>query len=399
MKFIKLLSLIILAFLPFQSCNSQTNKKVYVNSEEVKTNNLAQSNQNINFSRENAITIAIKQASPTIVGINVTEVRTVEYRDLFDYFFDDPLFQRYFGERRQRRTKQYEVQGLGSGFIISPDGYILTNHHVAGNASKIVVTTTEGKRYDAEIIGSDRTSDVALLKIDAKNLPYLILSNSDDIIIGEWVIALGNPFGLFDLNAKPTVTVGVVSNIGVNFSQDGRVYKGMIQTDAAISSGNSGGPLVNALGEVIGMNTIIFSTAQSGKGAGSIGIGWAIPINRVKKIVDKIVANKEINRNFNIGMEVRELDEQLARYLKLDITEGVVVTAIERNGAADIAKIEPGDVILEANGQKITKFDDYNIVVNDLMFGDKVEFLILRDGKELKRTVELNLQKKRNDRR
>lgn len=399
MKFIKILTLLIISFLSIQSCNSQTNKKVYVNSEEVKTNNLAQSSQDINSSRENAITTAVKTASPSIVGINVTEVRTVEYRDLFDFFNDDPFFQRFFGERRQRRTKQYEVQGLGSGFIISPDGYILTNHHVAGNASKIVVTTTDGKKYDAEIIGSDRTTDVALLKIDAKNLPYLTLSNSDDIIIGEWVIALGNPFGLFDLNAKPTVTVGVVSNTGVNFTQDGRVYKGMIQTDAAISSGNSGGPLVNSLGEVIGINTIIFSTAQSGRGAGSIGIGWAIPINRVKKIVDKIIAHKEINRSFNIGMEVRELDEQLARYLKLDISEGVVVTAIERNGPADRAKIEPGDVILEANGQKITKFDDYNIIVNDLMFGDTVEFLILRDGKELKRTVELNVPRKRNDRR
>jgi serine protease Do len=385
--------------LSIQSCNSQTNKKVYVNSDEVKINNSTQTNQNINASRENAITTAVKTASPSIVGINVTEVRTVEYRDPFDIFYDDPIFRQFFGERRQRRIKQYEVQGLGSGFIISPDGYILTNHHVAGNASKIVVTTTDGKKYDAEIIGADRTTDVALLKIDAKNLPYLTLSNSDEIIIGEWVIALGNPFGLFDLNAKPTVTVGVVSNIGVNFTQDGRVYKGMIQTDAAISSGNSGGPLVNSLGEVIGINTIIFSTAQSGRGAGSIGIGWAIPINRVKKIVDKIIADKEINRNFNIGMEVRELDEQLARYLNLDISEGVVVTAIERNGPADLAKIEPGDVILEANGQKITKFDDYNIIVNDLMFGDTVEFLILRDGKELKRTVELNVPRKRNDRR
>ncbi|MCX7735322.1 MAG: trypsin-like peptidase domain-containing protein [Candidatus Kapabacteria bacterium] len=399
MKIIKIIIIALYGIFTAQSCNSQEPKKVYVNSDEVKTNQQNQSNQSINLTRENAITTAVKIASPTIVGINVTEVRTVEYRDPFDIFFDDPWFQRYFGERRQRRTKQYEVQGLGSGFIISPDGYILTNHHVAGNATKIVVTTTDGKKYDAEIIGSDRTTDVALLKIDAKNLPYLILSNSDNIIIGEWVIALGNPFGLFDLNAKPTVTVGVVSNTGVNFTQDGRIYKGMIQTDAAISSGNSGGPLVNALGEVIGMNTIIFSTAQSGRGAGSIGIGWAIPINRVKKIVDKIIANKEINRNFNIGMEVRELDEQLARYLGLEINEGVVVTAVERNGAADIAKIEPGDVILEANGQKITKFDDYVIVVNDLMLGDKVEFLILRDGKELKRTVDLNIQRRRNDRR
>lgn len=399
MTFIKVLTFFVFGFFSIQSCNSQPKEKVYVNSEEVRSNNLSQTNQDINVSRENAITIAIKKASPSIVGINVTEVRTVEYRDPIDIFFDDPIFQRFFGDRRQRRTKQYEVHGLGSGFIISSDGYILTNHHVAGNASKIVVTTTDGKKYDAEIIGADRTTDVALLKIDANNLPYLTLSNSDDIIMGEWVIALGNPFGLFDLNAKPTVTVGVVSNIGVDFTQDGRVYKGMIQTDAAISSGNSGGPLVNSLGEVIGINTIIFSTAQSGRGAGSIGIGWAIPINRVKKIVDKIIANKEINRNFNIGMEVRELDDQLARYLKLEISEGVVVTAIERNGAADIAKIEPGDVILEANGQKITKFDDYNIIVNDLMFGDTVEFLILRDGKEIKRKVELNVPRKRNNRR
>ena len=163
------------------------------------------------------------------------------------------MFQQYFG----RKQKQ-EIKGLGSGFIISEDGYILTNDHVAGKASKVVITMTNGKKFDAKIIGSDPTSDVALLKIDGNNFPFVELGNSDDLIVGEWAIAFGNPFGLFDINSKPTVTVGVISNINVNLGlQDDKVYKGMIQTDAAISSGNSGGPLVNGLGQVIGINSTI----------------------------------------------------------------------------------------------------------------------------------------------
>ncbi len=198
-----------------QSLFSKSNSKLYVESNNTNllpANYLQREaiNQDITNSRETAITRTVRKVSPAVVGINVTEIR--EYRDPFFSFFDDPFFRddpffkRFFGDR----TYKQEVHSLGSGFIISPDGYIVTNDHVAGNAKKIVVTLTNGERYDAEIVGSDPQSDICLLKINGKNLPYVVLGNSDDVIIGEWVIALGNPFGLFGINNKPTVTVGVV---------------------------------------------------------------------------------------------------------------------------------------------------------------------------------------------
>ncbi|MFP4369277.1 MAG: S1C family serine protease [Candidatus Kapaibacterium sp.] len=336
-------------------------------------------------SRRNAITEAVENCSPAIVGINITEIKEVQYRDRFH---DHPMFRFFFGDRGRTYSRKYKVEGLGSGFLISADGYILTNHHVAGNASEIIVTLTNGEKYEAEIIGSDMVSDVALLKIDGKGLPYLKLGDSDDTIIGEWVIALGNPFGLFDINAKPTITVGVVSNTNVHMLQEdrpyNRVYKDMLQTDAAISSGNSGGPLVNSLGEVIGMNTIIFSTAQSRSGAGSIGIGFSIPINRVKKIVDILTEKGEIDRNFYTGMEIRELDDELARYLGTDKTEGVVIFAIERGSPADRSGLEPGDIIQKIDDMKILRPDDYYIAVNDAVTGQELDLTILRNDNRLK---------------
>ena len=380
----KIFAVLIVICLTFSNCQSQDeskdlSKSVYTESKSA-SSNLDNSNQQINFSRQNAITKAVQNASPAIVGITVTEVVKVRYRDSF---WDDPLFGRFFGYDNAPRYKQYEVQGVGSGFIISPDGYILTNHHVAGDASKIVVTLTSGDTYDADIIGADMVSDVAVLKIKGKNFPFLKLSNSDDVIIGEWVIAFGNPFGWFYNNSKPTVTVGVVSNTGVSFVQEDRVYRDMIQTDAAISSGNSGGPLVNALGEVIGINTVIFSTSKSNQGSGSIGIGFSIPVNRVKEVVDLLVKNKKIDRSYTLGMEVRKIDKQLANYFGLKSTDGVVVVNMLRDGPAMKAGIEPGDIILKVNNIPILKEEDYQIGVLDAKVGDKLSFSILRDDKEM----------------
>lgn len=348
-------------------------------------------------SRQNAITRAIEKASPAIVGINVTEVRQVLYRNPYG----GTLFERFFGKQRDR-VREYEVKGLGSGFIISPDGYILTNNHVAGNAKKVVITTTDGKRYDAEIIGTDPATDIALLKINSnEKLPYLQFANSDDLIIGEWAIALGNPFGLFDINAKPTVTVGVISNKGVNFleEQDKRltVYKDMIQTDAAISSGNSGGPLVNAEGKAIGMNTMIFSTAQSQSGSGSIGIGFSIPINRVSQIVELIKSKKVINRNVYLGLDIQEIDDKVISYLNLPDIRGVVIYSTQNNGPANKAGLEPGDVILSINGRKVMREDDYYIEIYDSMVGETMEFQILRGDKE--KTIKLQLEEPQQNRR
>jgi len=392
-KFAIIIIFSFISFLSFQECNSQDTKKIYTNGNSG-LSRTSTAEDEVNNSRHNAITRAIEKCMPAIVGINITETYTVEYRDPFSDFFDDPNMQRFFQRFRRPRKEEYQVRGLGSGFIISPDGYILTNHHVAGNASKIVVTTTDGKKYDAEIIGADKTSDVALLKIKGDNFTYLRMANSDDVITGEWAIAFGNPFGLFDLNAKPTVTVGVISNSGINFVQDDRIYKNMIQTDAAISSGNSGGPLVNSIGEAIGINTVIFSTAQSNKGAGSIGIGWAIPINRVKKVVDLLTKNKKISRNYYIGMDVRELDDQIARYLKVKSKEGVVVAAVENRSPAEKAGIEPGDIILEINKTKILREQDYLLAINDGIVGETMKFVILRDDQRLDLQIVLEQAKR-----
>lgn len=394
--------LILITSLFFSSCESKGNDLVKVFKEKPKSeldlaldynsSNNSSKDDNISYSRHNAITNAVKKASPAVVGINVTEVRQVVYSNPF---FDDPFIRRFFGNNFQSRKQNYEVKGLGSGFIISPDGYILTNHHVAGNATKIVITMTDGNKYDAKIIGTDLTSDVALLKIESdKTFPYIKLGNSENVMVGEWAIAFGNPFGLFDNNAKPTVTVGVISNMGVNFLNEDetgkRVYKNMLQTDAAISSGNSGGPLINADGEVIGMNTIIFSTANSQQGAGSIGIGFSIPINRVKNIIDRIKNYNKIERDYFVGIDVRDLDENIINYFKLNNKiKGAIVVQVNRNSPADIAGIEPGDIIIEIDGETVNKLDDFNIEIYDKAVGDKVKVKIIRDEKVISKVIEL----------
>jgi len=218
--------------------------------ETINADYRSQVTNDITRSRVNIITSTVEEVSPTVVGINVTEIRQV--RSPFAYFFgDDPYFRDYF--RRERK-----IPGLGSGVLISSDGYILTNDHVAGNAVEIVVTLTDGSQHEANIVGTDRVSDICLIKIEGYNFPYVKFGNSDELIIGEWVIAMGNPFGLFDINDKPTVTVGVISAAGMNLGEiQNRYYINMIQTDASINGGNSGGPLINSLGELIGMNTLI----------------------------------------------------------------------------------------------------------------------------------------------
>ena len=271
------------------SCNLDQNKKdTEPNYQNASYQDKSKLNDEVSKSRKNILTETVKNVSPAVVGINVTQIR--QYQDPFGSFFDDPFFRQFFGNRG---TYSQKVKGLGSGFIISDDGYILTNDHVAGNATEVTVTMTNGKHYKAKIIGSDPITDICLLKIDEKNLPFIAFGNSDEVIIGEWVIALGNPFGLFELNDKPTVTVGVISATGMNLEPiNNRYYLNMLQTDAAINGGNSGGPLVNSLGEVIGMNTLIFT---GGSGAqGNIGLGFAIPINKVKRIIDEL---KEQRKN------------------------------------------------------------------------------------------------------
>lgn len=339
--------------------------------------------ETVTDSRRNAITRTVAKVSPAVVGINVLEVRQYRYRDPWGGIFgDDPFFRHFFGDR----TFTQQVQGLGSGFLISPDGYILTNDHVAGNAKEITVTLTSGEKYKAELVGTDLVSDISLLKIDAKNMPYIPLGNSDEVIIGEWVIAFGNPFGLFDISDKPTVTVGVVSATDMNLrSKEGRVYRGMIQTDAAINSGNSGGPLVNSLGEAIGVNAVIYTAGGSG---GNIGLGFAIPINRVKSIVAELKKNGRIERDYWTGLEIQNVDARVARYFGLDKQEGVIISNVQQGSPADRAGFRPGDIIREINGERIVDDQSMIAIVNYSKVGDTLRIKVLRD----KREVELRLR-------
>ena len=381
---IQLLSLLSLAS-PLSSCkrdNAMPGGGIYTASQHHP--NRDSTDQTISGGRRNAITTAVAKASPAVVGINVTEVREMQSEPLFDPFgmFNDPFFRQHMGGGIQK----YQVKALGSGFIISPDGYILTNDHVAGNATKIIVTTTQGAEYNAKLVGTDKNSDVSLLKIEGKDLPYLKLGRSNDLAVGEWAIAMGNPFGLFSINDKPTVTVGVVSNTGVNLGlEEGRNYRDMIQTDAAISSGNSGGPLLNANGEVIGMNAVIRSTAQNMQGeAGSIGLGFAIPIDRIKGVIDRIQMGEKTNHDIgSLGMDYKDLTDQIKDYFKITNDLGVVVMQMTRGGVADKAGIRPGDLIIGLDGEKIRSADELSSTLADHEVGDRVTFHIQRDGKNI----------------
>jgi serine protease Do len=328
-------------------------------------------------SRRNAITRTVAEASPAVVGITVTEVQQYRVRSPWG---DDPFFRQFFGDQ----VYSQPVQELGSGFIISADGYILTNDHVAGNAKEITVSLTNGEKYKAELVGTDAVSDIALLKISGKNFPYLRLGNSDDVIIGEWAIAFGNPFGLFDISDKPTVTVGVVSATRMNLrAEQGRVYRGMIQTDAAINSGNSGGPLLNSVGDVIGVNAVIYTPNQ-----GSIGLGFAIPINRVKTILAELKKSGKIEREYWTGLEVQTVDARIAKYFGLDKAQGVVVSDVKRGSPAARAGFQKGDIIQEVNGEKVADESGIIAIVDDAKVGDVLAMKVFRD----QNTVNLKLK-------
>lgn len=339
--------------------------------------------------RQNAITQAVAHVSPAVVGITVTEIQRVVQRNPF---LEDPYWRFFFPELFQDRVFERPVTNLGSGFIISPDGYILTNDHVAGKGDEIIITLPGGERHKAILVGTDRVSDVTLLKIDGKNFPYAKLGNSDDLIVGEWVIALGNPFGLFELGNQPTVTVGVISAINRNWGkipESGRVYKDMIQTDAAINHGNSGGPLVNALGQVIGMNTFIYTGSRYQEGF--VGLGFAIPINRIKKISEQIKVSGGVNRNIWWGFKVQDLNDVIIRALELKVKQGVIITQIEPGSSADKAGLKTEDVIIRVGNTSISNTNAIIKILEDMdvQVGDSIEFLIIRDKKEQKINMKL----------
>ena len=321
-------------------------------------------------SRKTAITKAIERVGPAVASINVEQTVSA-------YSSPDPFFRYFFP------PEIYPVKSSGSGVVISPDGYVLTNTHVVEKASKITVTLSGGETFDAEVVGIDKTSDLALLRLDGKNFPYADLGDSDGLIIGEWVIALGNPFELFSISNQPTASVGIISANHMDFGmqrESGRVLQNMIQTDAAINPGNSGGPLVNANGEVIGINTFIFTGSNHNRG--SIGIGFAIPINTAKRIAKELKTSGSIDRSFTTGLVVQPLTRGLIRHLNIPFRNGVIVVHVDKNSPAQKAGISIGDIIVTAANKKVNSPSDIRDIIaeKDLRSGDKIKFKIFRDG-------------------
>jgi serine protease Do len=341
-------------------------------------------------SRKNAITTAVARVSPAVVGINVTQVRRVVQKSPFS--IDDPVWRSIFPELFRDRIYEQKIKSLGSGFIITEDGYLVTNEHVVEDATEIVITMTSGEHDNAKIIGVDRFTDIALLKIEGKNHPFLELGSSDNLIVGEWVIALGNPFGLFALNDKPTVTVGVISAIDRDWGQtkEKRLYMDMIQTDAAINRGNSGGPLVNSLGQAIGMNTFIYSESPY---EGFVGIGFAIPINRIKEIVEELHKTGSIDRNYWLGiLDGQDLNPYIVKALDLNIKEGMIITSMEKNSPAFKAGMREEDVVVGVNDKEVSSREQFIEAISsmDLRIGDTLNFTIVRQDKKL--TIDVKLE-------
>ena len=326
-----------------------------------------------------------KSASPAVVGIKVekkSQDSTSPYgQNKVDPFGDD--FYDFFFKRqpdnysRQPQQKAPSEVAQGSGFIISKDGYILTNNHVAGNSDEILVTLSDGTELKAKVIGTDPDSDVAVIKIERDNLPYLEMADSDSLEVGEWVIAIGNPFGL-----SHTVTAGIVSAKGRNVGLS--TYEDFIQTDAAINPGNSGGPLLNLDGKVIGINTAIISQARS-----YAGIGLAIPINMAKAICDQLIQGGTVVRGY-LGVSLQDLTPELAESFGLESNKGALLADVTTDSSADKAGLRQGDVITEYDGQVIEDKDSFRNKVAITKPGTKVKVVAIRDGKERTFTVILD---------
>ncbi len=334
-------------------------------------------NEEITASRVNAIVLAARKVSPAVVSVVVTQTRVVSY-DPFDIFGFDDFFRDFF----PRHTFRQEIKSMGSGVIVDARGYIVTNAHVVSNATKIKVTLPDNRSFDAEIVAVDNERDLALLKIDGKDLPVATLGNSDELLIGEWAIAIGNPFGFLIEDAQPTVTVGVISALhrDIKSARGGGIYTDMIQTDAAINPGNSGGPLVNALGEVIGINTFIFSHA-----GGSEGVGFARPINEVKRFIQEALgqAQAEYERiGTKIGAVVADINPQLRRRFGLAHTRGVVVVSVQEGSVAERIGLLPGDVILLADGKVVT--GARALQERLARAGQRIDLVIDRKGEQLR---------------
>ena len=326
-----------------------------------------------------------EKASPAVVGIKANKTVTQQYSTMPDWPFGNPfgddedVFEHFFGRpsprQRAPQTRKFQQLAQGTGFIVSSDGYILTANHLVGEAEKVMVKQGSNQEVEAKVIGTDPDSDVAVIKIDGNDLSFLELADSDKLEVGEWVLAIGNPFGL-----THTVTAGIVSaksRSGFRLAE----YEDYIQTDAAINPGNSGGPLLNLDGKVVGINTAIISPGGRSYWAGNVGIGFAIPINMAKSIYKQLVETGKVARGF-LGVGIQDLTAENAPFfgLKQD-AKGVLVPEVTKGSAAEKAGLKPGDVIIELNGKPVETTKELQGRVAALKPDTDVELVVLRDGK------------------
>lgn len=314
----------------------------------------------------------LERTTPAVVNISTTGKVVVR-----DPFFDDPFFRRFFDVPQQQRERR--TTGLGSGVIIDADnGFVITNSHVIDKAQDIVVTLEDGQRFDAQVIGKDPGADIAVIQIDADNLKEIPLGDSDVLRQGDFVVAIGNPFGL-----GQTVTSGIVSALGRS-GLGIESYEDFIQTDASINPGNSGGALVNLRGELIGINTAIY-----GPGGGNVGIGFAIPMNMAKQITEQLIEHGEVKRG-RLGFSAQDLTPELAEAFGITHSKGVVVARVEGDSPADKAGMNVGDVIVSVNGRDVQSSAQVRNEIGLLKIGNSVKIGILRNGKSrtLTATVE-----------
>jgi len=306
----------------------------------------------------------VKAVSPVVANISSTKIikrQPSPFDDFFDFFYPFP----------DNRPKRWREQSLGSGVIVSNDGYIVTNNHVIEQAEDIKVTLFDKRSFKAKVVGADPKTDIAIIKIDAKEIPIVPFGDSDKLQVGEFVLAIGNPFGL-----NNTVTMGIISAVGradVGVAE----YEDFIQTDAAINPGNSGGPLVNIQGEIIGINTAIFSRT-----GGYQGIGFAVPSNMVVRIMDQLIKEGKVVRGW-LGVTIQELTPELAQKFGLKALEGALVSDVAKGSPAHKAGIIRGDVILEFNGKKVRDVSSLRNIVAQAKIGSQVEIRILRKDKEM----------------
>ena len=314
---------------------------------------------------------AVRKAAPAVVSIFTSK----EVKRPRNPFMNDPLFRRFFGDRFEDEDQR--AFSLGSGVIISSKGYILTNQHVVEAADEIEVALSDGKKLSAKVVGSDPETDLAVLHVDAQNLPPITLGQAENLKVGDVVLAIGNPLGV-----GQTVTMGIISALhrtGLRIN----TFENFIQTDAAINQGNSGGALIDASGNLVGINTAILS--QSG---GSIGIGFAIPVSTAKQVMDQLIASGAVTRGW-VGVELQEITPELADSFKLGATSGVLVAGVQRGSPADRAGVKPGDIVLTVDGKPVRDPDSMRGLIVALAPGQQIRLKLKRNQRELELPVQV----------